>query len=146
MFYAEVYTIDNYQQRLSDVSFKPYLYGSFSQQVRDELEELDIQSQEVYIEGNKTKKYMNSGLPDTNLQPDKKKIIRRVHEITKSKPTEELAQFSKDHWLFKEGKFGDEMDFEKYIRHSQELKETERPLYDDESPDVELTEESQAAA
>jgi len=137
VFYAEVYTIDNYERRLTDASWKPYIYGSFSEDVRVAVRELDVPTQTVYRNGDETIKYLNKGLSGQHLENvAKREILDRVHQRTRNQSTEDLAQFSKNHWLFEHTDYESVMSFTKYLHYIRDLDEEDRSLFDSKHPEV----------
>ena len=137
VFYAEVYTIDNYERRLTDASWKPYIYGSFSEDVRVAVRELDVPTQTVYRNGDETIKYLNKGLSGQHLENEAKRaILDRVHQRTRNQSTKDLAQFSKNHWLFEHTDYESVMSFEKYLDHIQDIDEGDRGLFDPDHPEI----------
>lgn len=137
VFYAEVYAIDNYERRITDASWKPYIYGSFSEDVRAGLRELDVPTQTIYRNGDETIKYLNKGLSGPKLENCAKlEIIDRVHQRTRNQSTEDLAQFSKNHWLFEHTDYESVMPFKYYLTHIRDLDEEDRSLFEQEHPDI----------
>lgn len=114
VYYAELYSLENYGVRITKSNFKPFHYGSFSETVRDALQDLDLPTKTVRTHGKVTKRYLNYGVESPSLSQEKKKVIDRVHERTRSTSTEELAKLSKDSWLFNNFNKGDEMTFADY--------------------------------
>ncbi|WP_152422376.1 hypothetical protein [Halorubrum californiense] len=116
VFYTEVYTITNYSRRVTKAEFKPYKYGAYSTDIKHTLEEMDgINRRNTVRYGNRTVAY---SLPDfcTPLESDspRAKIIQTIHDATKNVLTEDLAQFSKDSWLFEETEYNHPMQFEEF--------------------------------
>ncbi|WP_280535450.1 type II toxin-antitoxin system antitoxin SocA domain-containing protein [Halopenitus sp. POP-27] len=114
VYYTELYSIENYGVRITKANFKPYFYGSFSDTVRRILEEMNLPVKTVRRHGNKTKRYMNYGVSSDDISIEKRQIIAKVHQITKNRETDDLAQLSKDTWLFKKLDEGNTMSFAEY--------------------------------
>lgn len=137
VYYGELYCLENYDRRLTDAEFKPYMYGSFSETVRQALHDLDIPTEEARRNGNKTVKYLSYGVDGGELEPAKKKIISRVHQLTKNESTESLAKMSKESWLYQNEEFDEPMDFERFLKEgkSGEFFDPESPELDEEEKD-----------
>lgn len=158
IYYAELYSIENYGLRITEADFKPFHYGSFSDTVREALADMDLPEQSVRRHGNKTKRYLNYGVSSTQLSKEKKKVINRIHERTKSQSTDELAKLSKNSWLFDHLEKGESMEFKEYRSHlmtefdieegdnwRKALEESENDLhmlqfYDEDAPAFEIRE------
>lgn len=117
IFYSEIWCIQEFGRRLTDAEFMPYDHGSFSRDIAEALNELredeEVESESEFRNGNETFRYFHH--PEGGeLSPGKKEIIRKLHEETRSLSTEQLAQFSKQSWLFKNTEKGQPMDFEYY--------------------------------
>lgn len=140
MYFAELYTIDNYEKRLSDATWKPYMYGSFSEDVRTAVERLEdsneIDTEIVRRDGGRTTKYLGHGISGGSISTAKKRIVARVHQRFKSKSNDELGDESKTSWLYENQEFNSKMDFSEYLEQVQSMPEQERPYYDPNSPDL----------
>lgn len=120
VFYGDIWCLQNFGKRLTDASFKPYNYGSYSDDVSDALDELikegEIEYQKVMKPDGPTRKYLSH--PDGGkLSSAKKEIIKQILDETAGLSSEELAQFSKQTWLFKNTEEGEPMDFEFYVEN-----------------------------
>ena len=105
--------------------------------MRAGLRELDVPTQTVYRNGDETIKYLNKSLSGPHLENNAKlEILDRVHQRTRNQSTEELAQFSKNHWLFEHTNYESIMSFEKYLNYIQDLDEEDRSLFDPEHPEI----------
>ena len=140
MYFAELYTIDNYEQRLSDATWKPYMYGSFSEDVRTAVQRLEegneVDTETVRRDGSKTTKYIGYGISGGDISKAKKLIVNRVHQQFKSKSNDELGDESKESWLYQDQKFDTPMDFGKYLSYIRSVPKQERPYYDSDSPSL----------
>jgi uncharacterized protein YwgA len=117
VFYGEIYCLINFGSRLTNANFKPYMYGSFSEDIREALAELDnegVQTEEVLINGKWVTKYIGEEVDGGNLPAPLAAIVDAVHQQTRSQSTEELAKFSKQNWLFEQTDYGDLMDFDEF--------------------------------
>jgi uncharacterized phage-associated protein len=120
VFYGDIWCLQNFGKRLTDASFKPYNYGSYSDDVLDALDELveegEIEYQRVMKSDGPTRKYLSH--PDGGeLSSAKKEIIKQILDETARLSSEELEQFSKQTWLFKNTEEGEPMNFEFYVEN-----------------------------
>lgn len=120
VFYGDIWCLQNFGKRLSDASFKPYDYGSYSDDVKDALDELvedgEVDFKIVPKSDGPTREYQNyPGGGD--LSSGKKEIIKQIHQETAGASTDELAQFTKQTWLFNNTEEGEPMDFEYYVNN-----------------------------
>lgn len=120
VFYGDIWCLQNFGKRLTDASFKPYNYGSYSDDVTDALDELveegEIEYEKVMKSDGPTKKYL-SHEESGELSSAKKEVIKQILAETAGVSTEELAQFSKQTWLFNNTEEGESMDFEFYVEN-----------------------------
>lgn len=117
VFYGDIWCLQNFGKRLTDASFKPYTYGSYSDDVIEALDELaeegEIEFKIVSKQDGPTREFQNH--PEGGeLSSAKKAIINQIHQETLGLSTEELAQFSKQTWLFQNTEEEQPMDFEYY--------------------------------
>lgn len=114
VFYGELFCLQKYARRLTDASFIPHHYGCFSDDVRQALEELeDVERELEFRDGHETHKYLHYD-PGGDLHPGKKELIKDIHEETKTLSNEQLAQVSKQSWLFRNTPKEEPMDFDFY--------------------------------
>lgn len=113
IFYSEVYTIVHYRRRVTEAVYRPYMYGAYSENVSDILSTMDgVKRNRIIRHGNRTIQYSIKG-PISN-DDSTSKIIDKVHKETKFTDTSDLAQFSKDSYLFENTKYDHEMQFEEF--------------------------------
>jgi len=137
VYEAELYTLANYDARLTNAEFKPYIYGTFSETVRKALSSLDVEKEVVTRDGEKTRKYLSYGVSGGDLSDLKKDIISSVHTRTKSTSTSELASNSKESWLYQNQEFGESMDFHEYWKSELEgVDKEDRGRYDPNAPEL----------
>lgn len=104
---------------LVGVGFKPYMYGSYSESVAETLDGIDSREDVVvrpdFHHGERTEAYRFTDEGDTgDLPQHAEDIVDRLHEATKSATNEELAEWSKESWLYCETEYDEPMDFEEY--------------------------------
>lgn len=137
VYEAELYSLANYDARLTTAVFKPYIYGTFSETVRKALNSMDVEKEVVTRDGGKTKKYLSYGVSGGDLSDVKKDIISSVHTRTKRTSTSELASDSKESWLYQNQEFGESMDFYEYWQSELQGVDTEdRDRYDPNAPEL----------
>jgi uncharacterized protein YwgA len=120
VFYGDIWCLQNFGKRLTDASFKPYNYGSYSDDVAEALDELveegEVEFKTEMKQDGPTREYQSH--PDGGqLSSAKKEIIKQILDETSGLSTEELAQFSKQTWLFNNTEEGELMDFEFYAEN-----------------------------
>jgi uncharacterized phage-associated protein len=114
IFYTEVYCILHYERRLTEAQYRPYMFGAFSPDVRYALKKVDnVDKHRTIKNGSRTVAY-SCNEKSSWLDDDSKQIIRRAHISTRSKSTDELAQFSKDSYLFENTEYDTPMKFAKF--------------------------------
>lgn len=120
VFYGDIWCLQSFGKRLTDASFKPYDYGSYSDDVAEAIEELaaegEVEYEEVMKKDGITKKYLSH--PDGGqISSGKKEIIKQILDETAGASTDELAQFTKQTWLFNNTEKGEPMDFAYYVEN-----------------------------
>lgn len=118
-----IYKLNN-GDRLTDADFKPYSYGAFSQDVRDTLEEIEpnIPSEPDWQHGKSTTRYLGGNDPDVDDQEirsedsscpddDVEEVIDVVRDMTGEISSEDLGDWSKESWLYKNTEYDEEMNF-----------------------------------
>lgn len=103
---------------LVGAGFKPYMYGSYSERVADTLDAIDSRRDIVvrpdFHHGKRTDAYRFDGGDTPDLPDHAEDIVDRLHEATKSVTNEELAEWSKESWLYRETDYDEPMDFAEY--------------------------------
>lgn len=120
VFYGDIWCLQNFGRRLTDASFEPYNYGCYSDDIADALEALvdagEIDYERVTKPDGPTRRY-RSHPEGGELSSAKQEIIKQILDETSGLSTEELAQFSKQTWLFDNTEQGEPMDFEFYAEN-----------------------------
>ncbi|RDZ49814.1 hypothetical protein C5C07_20065 [Haloferax sp. Atlit-4N] len=128
IFYTEVYCILHYRRRLTNVEYRPYMYGAFSRDVRAALNSLDeVTRRKTVIQGNRTTGYSLSD-HSSSLSDGIQNIIEKVCEYVSEESTEELAQFSKSSWLFENTEYDHPMNFPEFATALDAHPEAEEAL------------------
>ena len=120
VFYGDIWCLQNFGKRLTSASFKPFHHGSYSEDIVDALDELasedKIEYRVVRKNGNETRKYLGHR-EGGRLSSGKKRIVKEITDETDTLTTDELAQFTKQTWLFNNTEKGEPMDFEYYAEN-----------------------------
>ena len=118
VFYGELWCLNNYGKRLTDADFKPYFHGSFSEDIETALEEMRADGEVEYVNVEKQdgwtfeyKRHETGG----RLSPGKKEIIKEIYGEVRGLKSKQLAQLSKQNWLFRDTEMGESMDFDRYL-------------------------------
>lgn len=113
-----LYAEENDGEQLVNAEFKPYMYGSYSERLAETLDNLDTHEDIVarpdVHHGKRTEAYKFTGAGDGGLPENVGNLVQRLHEATKSMTNEELAQWSKESWLYQETDYDTPMDFDDY--------------------------------
>ncbi|MFC4405423.1 type II toxin-antitoxin system antitoxin SocA domain-containing protein [Haloarchaeobius iranensis] len=116
IFYGEVYCVVHYSRRMTKAEYRPYMYGAFSRDVRYALNVMDdITEKNRIVNNNRTTAYSLDS-KDNFVSDGLQRIISAICDKVNRESTEELAQFSKDSWLFEETEYDQPMDFEEFDR------------------------------
>ena len=131
-------TLEN-NHRITDADFKPYMYGSYSEDIRDTLGELssEIETELDLQHGEITTKYLGNS-DGGAVRQETKELIERVVETADGEKNTDLGKWSKDTWLYKSTEYGRQMNFER-------LKSKRRDIIEDlgdQFPDLEISQTS----
>lgn len=128
IFYAEVYCILHYRRRLTSAEYRPYMYGAFSRDVRDAINSLDdITRRKTVIQSDRTTAYSLDRYEDSE-SIDIRAVIEKVCNHVDKESTEELAQFSKNSWLFENTEYNHPMEFPEFAEALDANPEIEEEL------------------
>lgn len=104
-------------RRITDADFKPYMYGSYSDNISNTLSSFEKEGK-IYFEpdykyGDVTTKYTE--MQDGQELNDEKaeEILQRVIEATSGWTSKDLGKWSKDSWLYKNTSYGSTMNFDR---------------------------------
>lgn len=109
IFYGEVYAIENVGQRLTSADFMPYLFGPYSRRLSNVIEEL-MEDPRIG-ETREGQLFTQSSVDGGDLSREKKILIHRIHQETRSLTTGELVDFAKDTWFWQAFEEEEEIDF-----------------------------------
>lgn len=111
VFYGELYALHEYGYRLTNANFKPYYHGSYAEDIREILQEME--GVEAFKSRYSSKEQYRA-TEEAKLSDEKLEIIDEVHKQVKNLKNADLEQFTKQSWLYEHNEFGEEMDFEEY--------------------------------
>lgn len=113
VYIAELVATLEHGDRLTDADYKPYMYGTYSEDLRNSLNEMESElSTEPDLQyGKVTTKYLSCDAPELDKKVEK--IINRVDNATSGWSSEDLGDWSKESWLYENTQYGDSMDFDR---------------------------------
>jgi|GEM_PF-4663483 len=139
VFYTEVYVVAHYRMRATEASFRPYKYGAYSKDVRIQLENLtDVDRKRIIRHGERTVEYSTES--HSYEHEVFSNLVEKVHQATKFKSTSELAQFSKDGWLFENTEYNQPMHFDEFASALDDHPNLEQELKSQLPEKVDLSE------
>lgn len=115
-FYADLYAVERYGRRLTDIEYGAYMYGPYSEEIADALEEAESEDWLETIPG------MRDGRPDTKydaaggaeISDACRKIIKQTVKRLKPLSHDELTKKSRNARAYQWTKGGDTIDFVTY--------------------------------
>lgn len=122
-------------ERLTDADFKPYMYGSYSEDLRNTInnsqDELPTGKDRHYgnvttvFYGGKTDKGRSARVFEQPALQDEEaqEIIEAVLEAVDGWRSEELGDWSKESWLYENTPYDEEMDFDRLEEVDEKVKE-----------------------
>lgn len=121
-------------QRLTNADFRPYMYGSYSEELGKTLNKLKEENELPHKRdrqyGKITTVYLGSQHPSMSpnemqvqLQEGEKEIIEAVSQATKGWSNDELGEWSKDSWLYENTSYGEEMNFDRLDQAKHKVRE-----------------------
>jgi len=118
IYLLELLSIEENGERVTNLEFKPYMYGSYSEELSNTLEKM-IREDEVEIQpdmhrGKVTKAIMQKEDSDNDIPQDIRERISKVQNSIEKISNDELANWSKNSWLYKNTDYDDEMEFIDY--------------------------------
>lgn len=113
LFYSEIYSLQNHNERLSAADFKPYDYGPYAELIRDVLYEME-QDNEIAISYRNGQVHFKTNTAG-KISDDKRDIIDNIHDETCSMQTRELVAFAKSTPLWRNHDYDEQIDFEEYL-------------------------------
>lgn len=116
IFYGEIYCTEKYAGRLTDARFYPSMYGAYSADIREALDDLEDEVPTKLgkrLGRNKPKfEAPERGAEDSELR----RIIGEICSKTQTLDLDELTELSRANWLFRNAEHDEIMSFEKYHR------------------------------
>lgn len=116
IFYGEIYCTEKYAGRLTDARFYPSMYGAYSDDIREVLDDLESELPTKIgkrLGRNKPK----FEAPEKGTEnPELRRIIEEICSKTRTLDLDELTELSRENWLFRNTEHDEIMNFEKYHR------------------------------
>lgn len=121
IYIAELVSLLEQDERLTSLRYKPYMYGSYADNLPDALEDLqsEIDTKTDLHHGEVTTAYLGKGVK-ADLTSETQDIIDRVHQVTASKSNDELGEWSKETFLYQSTEYGKPMRFHRILQQSNE--------------------------
>ncbi|WP_396611596.1 hypothetical protein ACH9L7_15560 [Haloferax sp. S1W] len=117
LYIAEMINSVSKENRLTDAEFKPYMYGSYSEDLSDTLENLDesgeIPSEPDWQYGKTATKYLGTADQQAEHEIDHNNLFQEIREALKGVTSEDLGKWSKETFLYENTDFGSEMRFDR---------------------------------
>lgn len=90
------------------------MYGNYSEDLLNTLDRLksEIMTKPNMHHGKPVPVYRYDGDVDVNSRVEK--LLKDANDISRSKSNEELAEWSKESWLYETTAFGETMNFDRY--------------------------------
>lgn len=127
VYLAELLSLrDRGGNRLTNADFKPYMYGAYSDELSERLDELKHEfGTKADTHHGKVVTAYTSPDSDTDLEGETLGLIKKVNEIVRDGrfSNEDLAEWSKSTLLYQGTPFGEEMDFDDYGDNKDRLKQ-----------------------
>lgn len=136
IYLAELLSLNADEDRITKAQFKPYMYGSYSEDVASELKDLnsEVKTSIDMQHGNMTLAYHGEGLePPEDIDDEIVDLVKEISQAAMNKSNEELAQWSKETWLYQNTEYGTPMNF---FRYFQGEKDTLREDVEAEFPEL----------
>lgn len=113
-YLGELVAIQRGRGKLTEATFKPYMYGSYSEEIRETLYDIEDQltAELDYHQGRATIKYKYEDRP--NIGERDLKLIREICDSTKNLTNDELKTWCKGTYLYKTTPYDSHMKFEDY--------------------------------
>ncbi|WP_226042468.1 SocA family protein [Natrinema sp. DC36] len=114
IFYGEIYTAQHFGERLTDASFMPYHHGPYSFTVEKALDQLLEEGRICLNTHREGEQYMTSE-EHGRLSSKKRTWIKNIHKDTRHMSTQDLVDFAKSTWLWRNFEREERIDFASYI-------------------------------
>ena len=124
IYLAELFWLEDNESRLTDANFKPYMFGSYSEDISVMLEELqgEVRTTVDMRHGKLTTAYHGDNI---DMPDDVAEIVEEVCSMAGDKSNEDLATWSKNTHLYQETNYGDLMNFQDYLERYKETEESD---------------------
>lgn len=120
VFLADLHSIQTRGRRLVEADFKRYYHGVYSEKIALALQSLqgvDVRP-DTGPDGAPTFVFLRpkKALPTPHITREDRKILEEILQAYKSLSTEELAQVGKSTLLWESAEFGEQLDYDAYLR------------------------------
>lgn len=118
-FHADLYAVEQYGRRVTDVEYGAYMYGPHAEEISEELEAAEsaswMETTAAMRKGRPDKRY-NSPDPSETLADGCRRIIRKTVDNLTHLSTSDLTNASRRRKIYRLTDGGDPLDFVKYRR------------------------------
>lgn len=114
-FISDLYCTEQYGARITEVEYKPTMYGPYSEDIDKTLEMIrgQTRTKHTLFDGDQYRQYSwKEPVFEPNGTHDE--ILKAVYNTFKDTPLDDLVAESKSNRLFDETEFGEPMDFAEY--------------------------------
>lgn len=121
IYILDLLAVEKEGNRITNADFKPFMYGSYSEEIGDALESLErdpeVDTKPDMHHGKTTVAYMADEIQDEEIPDNIEELIKEVIQVTKGSSNDELGNWSKETWLYNNTPYGEEMDFMDYLKN-----------------------------
>lgn len=115
LFYSDMYAVEKFGGRLTQADYKPMMYGAYSDHISEGLEKLASEREDIITrtdlrDGNTDTSYIHLGETSFGIEDFVQDVLTRISDMT----IEELTEFSKMNYLYREADSGEILSFEEY--------------------------------
>jgi len=117
VYLAELLSLRDHDDRISEFDIKPYMYGTYSEDLSDKLEELESEfdTKEDLQHGKVTTVFKKADTrPD--LDQEARDIIQEANQIAGNHKSTYLGEWSKGTYLYNNTPYATPIDFADYVR------------------------------
>lgn len=109
VFYTDYRHYQEHDHQLTNAAYTPYIYGLFSDDTRNALQNSNSDVERIVIRGNRMKRYHTIDNPDLSEVPID--FLEQIHEETRDISTADLATFAKNVPVFAKTEYGETAEF-----------------------------------
>lgn len=116
-FYAEAVYHQEQGDRLTNVEWRPYMYGMYAEDISNALQDFQDSSEaettKTLYKGKCTVAHLSPPAEHT-IADEHHEFLTGIHEETKSIDTGELMQWTKEHPLYQRTEYAEVVDFDRH--------------------------------